>query len=203
MSKIIDNIKNRCCACVVRSFLCALVLFIFVFLLLILLSPGFRKIYSNVYTFAEYDIANINGAEHYCIDYLLTKHKIIPIADVYQNTLSYYDTLVTFLVSILGLFAFISFFSLKSKIRNEVDESVSNYLDSNLFKDNLKTKLVEITQDILPDILEDAIKPRMDDMHSIITEEINKLLEKKEEELSDKIRSDIMAPLNSFDGKDK
>lgn len=180
MNKIIDNVKNRCCACVVRSLLCALGLFIFAFLLLIFLNPGFKKIYSNVYTFTEYDdIANINSVGHYCIDYLLAKHKIIPITDVYQNTLSYYDTLVTFLVSILGLFAFISFFSLKSKIRNEVDESVSNYLNSNLFKDNLKTKLLEITQDILPDILEDAIKPRMDDMHGIITEEINKLLEKR------------------------
>lgn len=72
---------------------------------------------------------NLNKREKIYIDKLIAKNRIIPIDEIYGKTLSYYDSLISVLTifiavltTLLGLLAFTSWFSLKAKVRNDVQE---------------------------------------------------------------------------------
>jgi hypothetical protein len=62
---------------------------------------------------AETSETNLSIQDKKNIDNLISKHKIIPISDIYDNILSYYNTLITTLVAILGVFTFVAWFSVK------------------------------------------------------------------------------------------
>ena len=72
---------------------------------------------------------NLNKREKIYIDRLIAKNRIIPIDEIYGKTLSYYDSLISVLTifiavltTLLGLLAFTSWFSLKAKVKNDVQE---------------------------------------------------------------------------------
>lgn len=72
---------------------------------------------------------NLTQAEKTYVNKLILKNKIIPADEVYGKTLSYYDSLIsvltifiTVIIALLGVLAFTSWFSLKGKVKNEVQE---------------------------------------------------------------------------------
>ena len=88
-------------------------IFVAFFLLVITIysTPKISKIYYKTFAVSISDRTELNLVDEKYISELLAKNKIIPITDVYDNTLDYYNTLITILVALLGVFAILSWIS--------------------------------------------------------------------------------------------
>ena len=112
--------------------LCGVLCVIFIFMIVACCflqwtKPQYEKFYFNNFVVMEPN--NLNKREKIYIDKLIAKNRIIPIDEIYGKTLSYYDSLISVLTifiavltTLLGLLAFTSWFSLKAKVRNDVQE---------------------------------------------------------------------------------
>ena len=87
-------------------------------------TPHFCKVYHGNYAVANTD--NISAEEKRTLERLIQKGRIIPISDVYGHTLDYYDSLVSVLIAIIGVFAIVAWFSMRAKIEDSVIESINS-----------------------------------------------------------------------------
>lgn len=107
-------------------------------------KPRYEEFYSKNYVVMEPE--NLSKNEKIYVDKLIVKNKIVPADRIYEKTLSYYDSLISvlslfiaFLTALLGLLAFISWFSLKGKMKEEIQET----------KEKISTKITEEIQRII------------------------------------------------------
>lgn len=81
---------------------------------------------------------------------LITQGKVINASEVYNHMLEYYNTIITILIALLGVFGVISWFTIQGKAHYEVKSSIENEFESSKFEDKLiekiDEKLTEMTQ---------------------------------------------------------
>lgn len=151
-----------------------------------------KSIFSN-YFIAEqqdYNSKNPNGLtvkDRANLRSLMNKGKIVSIDSIYDKTLDYYDSLITILVALLGLFAFVSYFSMRGKLKGEAEECVREIMNSNYFKTILDCEMRKIIQENLPDYVSETIGE----------DEVKRLISQEYELNSDKIKEDILESLNT------
>lgn len=95
------------------------------------LRPSLEKLYPGSFVVLEPE--NLSNDEKKNVDNLILKNKIIPADEIYGKTLSYYDSLVTVLIAfitfmavLLSALGFASWFSLKGKAKEELQEIKDN-----------------------------------------------------------------------------
>jgi hypothetical protein len=158
------------------------IIFILIFMFQ-LLCPKVMNLYSHLYTISdsEPNATSFSMEDEKYIKYLIERNKIVPMSAVYSNTLDYYNSLISILVALLGLFAFVSWFSLRSKIRDDVKDTFV----SDFFKQNLDNKIKEIVNKNLPDYVSEVINEN----------EIKDMISKEYELKADSIKEDILNSL--------
>jgi hypothetical protein len=121
------------------------------------------------------------------LEYLITKNKIIPLSYVYQNTLNYYDSLIsvlggviTFLIALLGVSAFMSWLSLRSRIEDTIKEELKLELLSDFYKAWLGDLIDAASEKILTEKLPDWIKDKENALNDI-TERVKNTLDMERE----------------------
>ena len=136
-----DNLKQYMAKTL--AILTIMLLLCIVFLVFyIIYEDKINDFYKIQYTTASN--ASLTLCEQSYVDVLSAKGKIISVSDVYNSTISYYDTLISILVALLGLFAFISWFSIKAKAKDNLDEVVQKYLDSRYFDLDMQENLKKV-----------------------------------------------------------
>jgi len=148
---------------------------------LVLFKPKIESIYGHHYVVIAEDPMSISQKDEQYISYLLNRNRIIPISTVYENTLAYYDSIITILLGLFGLFALLSYFSFKRKIKEDLDEHFETYKSD--MNEHLYNKFTEEITGGNVD-LEDYIK-------HIVSEEVKRQWELKENETSDIIREQL------------
>lgn len=181
---------------------CAVISWIFIFVVIGLTicaiygltKPHITKIYKHAYVLTKIDENDVyTKREERYIAYLLEKQKIIPISAVYKDTLDYYDSLITVLVAMLGIFAFVSWFSLRSKISGEMPKVIQEQIDSNWFSGFLENKIAGfITQEKIIELIAETIE-----VNNLTTseEQIRQFITQEYELKSDKIKDDVLKSL--------
>ena len=120
-------------------------------------KPCYEEFYSK--NFVVMEPQNLTQTEKVYVNKLILKNKIIPANEIYERTLSYYDSLIsvltifiTVIIALLGVIAFTSWFSLKGKVKNEVqeikyglrgdiDQAIQNVVASDFYKTWLTTEV--------------------------------------------------------------
>lgn len=126
--------------------LCLLVILSVVLILILFgfLTPKVEALYLHHYALSEIRNEEISVLDKRQIDYLIGRHQIVPMSSIYEKTLEYYDSLISVLVALLGLFAFIAWFSLRTKARNEVKEEFDRYIGG----DAERERILKATREI-------------------------------------------------------
>jgi len=158
---------------------------------LVLFKPKIESIYGHHYVVIAEDPMSISQKDEQYISYLLNRNRIIPISTVYENTLAYYDSIITILLGLFGLFALLSYFSFKRKIKEDLDEHFETYKSD--MNEHLYNKFTEEITGGNVD-LEDYIK-------HIVSEEVKRQWELKENETSDIIREQLTSEIKTDDIK--
>ena len=171
-------------------------------------KPQYESFYSNNFVVMEAEPNNLTKREKIHLNKLIAKNKIISIDEIYGKTLSYYDSLIsvltifiTVLTTLLGILAFTSWFSLKAKVKNDVQEikhdlkrdigtEITNVVSSNFYKTWLTTEvfgkyIAENKDKLFPDASSIDIDSLIKDISERIKQEIND--DKKEIKLPDGI----------------
>lgn len=94
------------------------------------IAPHASKLYHHIFTISLTERKEINIEDKRHIEYLLLKNKIIPISEVYNHTLEYYNSLISILVALLGIFAFLAWVSLRTKIKEDVQQEIEKFFSS-------------------------------------------------------------------------
>lgn len=94
------------------------------------IAPHASKLYHHIFTISLTEHKEINIEDKRHIEYLLLKNKIIPISEVYNHTLEYYNSLISILVALLGIFAFLAWVSLRTKIKEDVQQEIEKFFSS-------------------------------------------------------------------------
>ena len=110
------------------------------------ISPNFINILSSKYIITEnnYDIQTSQT-----LNLLITKGKIINASDVYNNMLNYYNTLITILIALMGVFGIVSWISIQGKIKHESELSVDNKFENKDFQCRLEKEVENSAKEIL------------------------------------------------------
>lgn len=146
-----ENIKNafyNTLGILVALFCVSLFLF-FIFVLIDHINPTFITYLHSQYMLApgqqNAEIVTKTLGE------LIAQGKIINASEVYNHMLEYYNTIITILIALLGVFGAISWFTIQGKAHYEVKSSIENKFESPKFKDELIEKidnqLTEITNE--------------------------------------------------------
>lgn len=145
---------------------------------------------------------NLTQTEKVYVNKLILKNKIIPANEIYEKTLSYYDSLIsvltifiTVIIALLGVLAFTSWFSLKGKVKNEVQEmkyglkgdinqEIQNVVTSEFYRTWLTTEvcgkyIAENKDKLFPDASSIDVNWLIDD----ITEKIKQNLKDDQKEI--------------------
>lgn len=115
------------------------------------ISPPIATLYRHFYTISEFGEEKISEEDKKKIDHLIAKNHIIPMSSIHESTLSYYDSLISILIALLGVFALASWFSLRSKAKDEAGTAVEKLVDSRLFQSWLDEHLNRIVQGKISD----------------------------------------------------
>ena len=149
-------------------------IFVAFFLLVITIysTPKISKIYYKTFAVSISDRTELNLVDEKYISELLAKNKIIPITDVYDNTLDYYNTLITILVALLGVFAILSWISLRAKIKEDVKDEIEKFFVSpqtiawfgELIKKQIdqNSELLNTDKEKLIDIVQETVLARIE-----------------------------------------
>ena len=105
---------------------------------------------NEIYTFYSKHIIipkveELSSCELNYVNKLIDKGGVTTVSDFFTSTISYYDSLISILVALLGLFAVLSWMVNRLKIKNEVETIVQNHLD----KDDHKRLLKELLKQVL------------------------------------------------------
>lgn len=123
------------------------------------------------YTIIETNVLNKN--DRLSIERLIQKNKIIPVSMIYENTLNYYNSIITILVFLIGVFGVVSWFSLKSRVRGDIEDCFRENMNDGSFKEILECKIKKQTEEYLgqhlPDYISESIEEK--DIRGMISEE--------------------------------
>jgi len=182
MKQWIDNLKinlkeklqnsHKEISQIIYGFLIGICIAFAILVVTVLSAPRIAKVYHQTFTITVTDKADLNRSERQHVDDLLAKNKIISIADVYGNTLDYYNSLITILVALLGAFAILSWISLRTRIKENVQEEIEKFFASpqtiawlsELVKKQIdqNMELSHMDQGKLIDVVEDAVLGRIE-----------------------------------------
>lgn len=182
MKQWIDNLKidlkeklqnsHKEISQIIYGFLIGICIAFAILVVTVLSAPRIAKVYHQTFTITVTEKADLNQSERQHVDDLLAKNKIISIADVYGNTLDYYNSLITILVALLGVFAILSWISLRTRIKENVQEEIEKFFASpqtiawlsELVKKQIdqNTELSHMDQGKLIDVVEDAVLGRIE-----------------------------------------
>ena len=150
IGNFIPWILGKSCALLIWL-LCLSLITIILLLAYNIIQPKVTRLYSHACAVSELQIENLSPQDKKSIDTLIAKNKIIPISTIYEKTLEYYDSLVSILIALLGIFAFVTWFSLRGKTKDEVENAIEKMIESPLFKAWINENLDIIVQEKLPD----------------------------------------------------
>ena len=172
--KLLENIKNShdLCARILYVVLCILVISIISLIFLQGVIP-ITKVYNGYFTVSIEEKKELTQREKNSLNDLIAKNKVISVSDVYSRTLHYYDSFITVLVALLGAFAILSWISLKTKIREEVQNEITNFFNS--------PQTVSWMNDLM--------KKQIDDREESLFTNKNKLIEDVEDAVWKKIEN--------------
>lgn len=124
---------------------CISIIVFFTFKLILHINPPFIDSLQSKYIFTP----NIDpkGVENE-LKHLISLDKIISASDVYNNMLHYYNTLITILIALLGVFGFISWISIQAKIKHEAEMSVENKFENKDFQCRLQDEIEMVSTQI-------------------------------------------------------
>ena len=185
--------------------LCGITVVLFIFIIgiccfLQYTKPRYEEFYSK--NFIVMEPQNLTQTEQVYVNKLILKNKIIPVDEIYERTLSYYDSLIsvltifiTVIIALLGLLAFTSWFSLKGKVKNEVQEikyglkgdinqEIQNVVTSEFYKTWLTTEvfgkyIAENKDKLFPDASSIDVNRLVDE----VTERIQQNLKDEQKEI--------------------
>lgn len=104
---------------------------------------------NKIYTFYSKHIMipkveELSSCELNYVNKLIDKGGLTTVSDFYTGTIAYYDSLISILVALLGLFAVISWMVNRLKIKNEVENIVQEHLDKKDHQRLLKELLKQV-----------------------------------------------------------
>jgi predicted house-cleaning noncanonical NTP pyrophosphatase (MazG superfamily) len=173
----------KICSCLVI----ALVLGIVFCIVLLFVKPRIDKIYSQSYVVSDLDNTILTTKEKYSIDQLIAKNKIVPLSMVYDKTLNYYDSLISvlgFLIAVLGIFvgfgAFLSYVSIRGKIKDTIDDEIKSQFTNIFFQDHLRALIEEKLVEEMPDWL----RSKENTVIEVVEQVKNELEKNKKEKLN-------------------
>ena len=82
---------------------------------------------------------------------LIAQGKIISASDIYAHMLEYYNTLITILIALMGVFGIVSWISIQGKIKHESELSVDSKFENKDFQCRLEKEVENATKEILSD----------------------------------------------------
>ncbi len=117
---------------------------IIVILIFIYCTDPINSIYNKfVYTSNQIPI---NPSDQNKINLLYSKNLIISAHEIFDNILSYYNTLITFLIALLGVGTIIAYFNIRSiskeKAEQQAAKAVKDYFETQKAHDILKSAAV-------------------------------------------------------------
>lgn len=110
------------------------------------ISPNFVNILSSKYIITD---NNYDAQTSQTLNLLISKGKIINASDVYNNMLNYYNTLITVLIALMGVFGIVSWISIQGKIKHESELSVDNKFENKDFQCRLEKEVENSAKEIL------------------------------------------------------
>lgn len=118
---------------------CVSLFLFFVFVLIDHISPTFITSLHSQYIL----LTNEQGVEMSTktLGELIAQGKIVSASEVYNHMLEYYNTIITILIALLGVFGAISWFTIQGKAHYEVKTSIENKFESMKFKEDLLKKI--------------------------------------------------------------
>lgn len=163
--------------------ICCWFLLVIIFLLAVInyTKKSISELYENTHMFIEAE-NNITKEEYTQIETLIAKNRIIPVTVVYENTLKYYDNLMTLLVALLGIFAFVSWIYLKGRVSNQIRDNIHEELQSKWFEICLKDRLKEYVSKNLSDYLAELYD--IENIRGIVREELEKAQDIEDKKLA-------------------
>ena len=143
--------------------------------IMVFMKPHVSDLYTGRYAFIETQ-HELKPEEKEQIDLLIAKNSIIPITSVYEDTMRYYDNIITLLIALLGVFAFASWFYIGGKLHSKMRDDIHEEFQSNWFNAYLICKSKEFITDYLKANLSDYAAEQMDDekIRGIVNEELEK-----------------------------
>lgn len=129
--------------------------------------------------FGAYDYTPVQILNPASVDHCLNNDKIALIqemsrdgtlltpAEYTSHVVSYYNSIIMLLVALFAVFSFIAFFSLKSKMKEQIQESLIEMLrDSKAFDETITTNIYgKVTQEFLSLESAEQLKDDIDSMH--------------------------------------
>ncbi|MDR1324238.1 MAG: hypothetical protein LBK68_07380 [Candidatus Margulisbacteria bacterium] len=186
-----ENLKKT--SALLSSWIAAfLVFFIISLIVCLFLKPSIETIYNQNFTIIESNESNLTEQDLLDINKLISKHKIVPVSTIYDNTLSYYNSLITILVTLLGLFAFVSWFHIRNNVKSDIEESLRETINNGNFNEIVDCKIESKLQKYMKDNLADYANEAWE----LLAENIKESVSKEYELQSDKIKEDILKILN-------
>ena len=137
----------------------------------------------------------------------VTQGKIINASEIYNHVLEYYNSLITILIALIGVFGAISWFTIQGKANYEVKTSIENKFESEKFNKDLgekiSSKLEEITKG--PDFWEHLTSDNMEEIISCLLkdERLIKLLNEEKEDILHKKKEKTPEELDGVEDGDK
>lgn len=159
---------------------------LFTMLFFVFTRPYISRVYNYNYIISETSPKEITKKDMVSIQQLVYKNKIIPVSAVYGDTLKYYDSIITILVALLGLFAFVSWFFLGGRMR----ESLHKELQAKWFEVYVNDKITKFLSANISDYIAEHINE--EDIRSIVRQETESITNK----ISDEIQRKNNAVLN-------
>jgi hypothetical protein len=160
---------------------------------LIYAKPEVDKIYSQSYIVSDLNDVALTAEEKYSLEELITKNKIVPLSMVYDKTLNYYDSLISvlgILIAVLGIFVglgmILSYFSMKSKIKDNIDDEIKYQFTNIFFQDHLRILIKGELAEETPDWL----KSKENTIAEIVEQIKNEMEKNNKEQLSTLIQAD-------------
>lgn len=188
-------VLGACCAVII------LVIALFFILSIIkIISPNFIHSLSLKYILSNPSPTALDAHATTSLNYLIAKGQIVSASDMYSNILEYYNTLISFLIGILGVFALVSWISLQAKAKHEAEKSVDAKLENKDFNCRLEHiiyEAVKVIYDARKDKFIDKVKDELvqygkikdeiltsKEFKELISNEVLKITEGNEEELT-------------------
>ena len=134
-------------------------------------KPRVSEIFSQQYLFVETK-NTITEKEQKSIELLIAKNKIVPVTLIYEDTMRYYDHIITLLVTLLGLFAFVSWLYIGGKVQSKMIKNIHDEIQSKWFDVCLEKKVKEYLNNQISDYL--AEQSDDEKIRYIVKEELEK-----------------------------